>query len=71
MEDFIAWVADNKLLSGAGTALIAFLGRLIFKGMNNSSTSQKIRPGSNSTNVQVGRDMNIGSGSKADDVEQK
>lgn len=61
MGAYVAWVIDNKewLFSGAGLLVVAWMGRLIFKKRCSSST-QTIRSGDNSTNVQVGRDANIG-----------
>ena len=70
MEDFVAWVIDNKnwLFSGVGLVVIAWLGRLIFKRIYASST-QTIRSGDSSTNVQAGRDFNIVRKKKRNDEE--
>lgn len=71
MEEFVAWVIDNKqwLFSGVGLVVVAWVGRLIFKKRYASST-QIIRSGDSSTNVQVGRDVNIGTKKKGNDVEE-
>lgn len=69
MEDFIAWVIDNKewLFSGVGVAIIIGIVGLIFKKTYASST-QTIRSGERSTNIQVGRDVSI-TAKKESDVE--
>lgn len=61
MEEFVHWVFDNKqwLFSGAGLVGIAWVARLIFKRRDASST-QTIRSGDGSTNIQAGRDASIG-----------
>ncbi|NQU26581.1 MAG: hypothetical protein HQ567_35300 [Candidatus Nealsonbacteria bacterium] len=71
MEEFVAWVIDNKqwLFSGVGLVVVAWVGRLIFKKRYASST-QTIRSGDSSTNVQAGRDVNIGTKKKGNDVEE-
>lgn len=68
MEEFVAWVIDNKqwLFSGAGLAVVAWIAGLIIKKSHSSST-QTIRSGDRSTNVQAGRDVSIGT--KKNDVE--
>lgn len=72
MEKFVAWVIDNKewLFSGAGLVVVAWMGRLIFKKRCASST-QTIRSGDSSTNVQAGRDVNIRTKKKGNDVEEE
>lgn len=72
MEDFVAWVIDNKewLFSGAGLVVVAWVGRLIFKKTYTPST-QTIRSGDSSINVQGGRDVNIATKKKGSDVEEK
>lgn len=71
MEDFFAWIIDNKewLFSGIGLAVVAWVGRLIFKKTYASST-QTISSGDSSTNVQAGRDVSIGTKKKENDVEK-
>jgi len=71
LEEFVAWVIDNKqwLFSGVGLVVVAWVGRLIFKKRYASST-QTIRSGDSSTNVQAGRDVNIGTKKKGNDVEE-
>lgn len=70
MEDFVAWVIDNKewLFSGVGVVVVAGVVRLILKKTYASST-QTIRSGDRSTNVLVGRDVSIGTKKKGNDVE--
>ena len=60
MGDFVAWIFDNKqwLFSGLGLALVAGVWRLVIK-KRDSSFTQTIRSGDNSTNVQVGGNGNI------------
>jgi hypothetical protein len=72
LEDFIAWVIKNKewLFSGAGFVVLAWIGRLIFKRMSPSST-QTIRSGASSTNVQAGRDVSFVTKKKENDVEEE
>ena len=71
MEDFVAWVIDNVewLFSGVGLVVVAWVGRLIFKKTYASST-QTIRSGDSSTNIQVGRDANVATRKKGKDVEK-
>lgn len=70
MEAFLAWVIDNQqwLFSGAGLVVLAWIGRFIFKKRYASST-QIIRSGDVSTNVQAGRDVSVGTKKKANDVD--
>lgn len=72
MEDFVAWVIDNKewLFSGVGLVVVAWMGRLIFK-KTFASSSQTIRAGDSSANVQTGRDVNIATKKKETDVKKK
>ncbi|MBD3307715.1 hypothetical protein GF348_15135 [candidate division KSB3 bacterium] len=69
MEDFIAWVVENKnwLFSGVGMMVLAWVGRLIFKKAS-ASSKQTIRSGDDSTNVQAGRDVHISTKRKGNDV---
>lgn len=71
MEDFVVWVIDNKqwLFSGVGLAVVVWVGRLIFK-KRSASTTQNIRSGDNSTNIQAGGDINVGTRNTRDDVEE-
>ncbi|HDH27865.1 MAG TPA: hypothetical protein ENH13_01885 [Euryarchaeota archaeon] len=66
-----SWVVDNKqvLFSGIGTAVVIGVGRLIFKKRSASST-QNIRSGDNSTNIQAGGDINVGTKKTRGDVEE-
>jgi hypothetical protein len=65
LEKFIAWVIENKdwLFSGVGLTVFYWVGALFFKKTNTSST-QTIRSGDSSTNVQAGRNVNIGAKKK-------
>ena len=71
MEAMSAWVFSNKewLFSGIGVMVFAWVVQVIFKKTNASST-QTIRSGDGSTNIQGGRNVNIGASSKKNDVEQ-
>ncbi len=70
MEELVAWIVDNKqwLFSGAGLVVLAWIGRVIFKKKYASST-QTIRSGDGSTNVQAGRDVSVWTKKKANDVD--
>jgi hypothetical protein len=72
LEDFTNWVANNKewLFSGLGITILALIWRVFFKGSQGSST-QKIRSGDNSINIQTGRDVKFNNGSKKNDMEKK
>jgi len=54
------WILDNKewLFSGAGLVLVVWIGRLTFR-RRKANTSQKIRSGKDSVNIQVGHNMNV------------
>lgn len=69
MDVFISWLFNNKewLFSGLGLMIIAWIGRLFYKQPQTTS-SQHIRSGDSSTNVQAGRDVNIGTKKKRHDV---
>ncbi|SET69401.1 hypothetical protein SAMN05216326_1682 [Nitrosomonas marina] len=56
MDEVMSWIIDNKewIFSGAGIALIANVIRKK-KGRSN----QSIKSGRNTTNIQVGNDLNI------------
>jgi hypothetical protein len=62
LGDITTWVIENKewLFSGAGLAAIVWIGRFFCKKRYATST-QTIRSGGKSINVQAGRDINIGS----------
>ena len=72
MEGFVAWVFDNKewFFSGVGLPIVAWVGRVIFKKIYTSS-AQSIRSGDCSTNIQAGRDVNMGTKTKGNDVEDE
>ena len=60
LEDLWAWIIKNKewLFSGIGVMTLIWVIKLIFKKSNASST-QIIRSGDGSTNVQGGRDVDV------------
>ena len=66
------WILDNMewLFSGAGLALLVWIGRLIFR-RRKASTSQKIRAGKDSVNIQVGHNMNVRSEETRHDEEEE
>ncbi|WP_341936873.1 hypothetical protein [Marinimicrobium sp. C2-29] len=70
MEEFVDWIIYNKqwLFSGAGLMVLAWIGRIVFKKKYASST-QTIRSGDRSTNVQAGRDVSIGREKTENDAE--
>jgi hypothetical protein len=59
LEEFLEWVIDNKkwLFSGAGIFVFSWIVSLIFKKKRYASSTQTIRSGDNSTNIQSGRDV--------------
>lgn len=71
MEELWAWGVRNGewLFSGIGVVVIGWIGKLIFKKSNDSST-QTIRSGDGSINIQGGRDVNVGTKNMKSDVEQ-
>ena len=60
MDGFINWIITNKewLFSGIGGAVIVGIISIILT-KRQSSCSQSIRSGKNSTNYQAGRDIRI------------
>jgi len=70
LDAMLTWAIENKewLFSGGGFVLISWLGRILFKRMQDSS-AQTIRSGDSSTNIQAGRDIHIGINKKRNDVE--
>ena len=71
MEDFFSWVINNIewLFSGVGLVVVAWVVRLVFKRAYASST-QTIRSGDSSTNVQAGRDVKLATKKNGNDVEE-
>ncbi|MDT3705210.1 MAG: hypothetical protein ROZ09_00175 [Thiobacillus sp.] len=67
MDELLKWATDNKiwewLFSGAGLVLFTWIVRVIRK-KRQAASSQEIRSGSNSTNIQAGRDIKIKSKTK-------
>lgn len=72
MEGISFWLNDNKewLFSGVGLMVIATIIRLLYKRRQISS-SQTIRSGNSSTNVQAGQDAYVGTKKKDLDVEER
>ena len=72
MDKLIQWVVNNKewIFSGAGLMLVTWIGRVIYKGRQ-ADSSQTIRSGNNSINIQAGRDMQIKNEPKRNNVEKK
>lgn len=68
MLEAFDWVLKNKewLFSGIGVVVVSWVGG-IFKKTKASST-QTIRAGNNSTNVQAGSDVSIGTMKNGSDV---
>ncbi|PKO81787.1 MAG: hypothetical protein CVU19_05245 [Betaproteobacteria bacterium HGW-Betaproteobacteria-13] len=67
-----AWAFKNKewLFSGIGVVFIGWVGQLIFNKSSDSST-QTIRSGDGSINIQGGRDVTVGTKNMKNDVEQR
>ena len=61
MDQVLQWIIDNKewLFSGCGLMILGVLGRLLFKRFG-SSSSQSIKTGAHSKNIQVGGNINFG-----------
>ena len=72
MDRLIEWVLNNKewLFSGVGLVVIAWIGRVVYKRRHTTSI-QNIQSGSNSKNIQAGRDVNISSNPKGKDEEEE
>lgn len=60
MSDALAWVIDNKewIFGGVGVAVVTGVIALLRRRQN--GVTQKQTSGANSTNVQAGRDINVG-----------
>jgi hypothetical protein len=72
LDELIQWLGANKewIFSGVGVALAAWIGRVIFQGRQTAS-SQEIRSGDKTINIQAGRDTRIETNSKHADVEER
>lgn len=70
LEYFIDLIIDNKewMFSGVGVVVVVWMVRFLFKKTYSSST-QTIRSGANSTNIQAGRDVSLVTKKKENDVE--
>lgn len=71
MDEFMAWLIDNKewLFSGVGAVLVAWVGRFVYR-KRRTAPSQVIRAGNNSTNLQAGRDIGFNAKKKGDDAQE-
>lgn len=71
LEELIKLLDENKewLFSGAGFVVVGWIGRLLYK-RHQAKSSQTIRSGDGSWNVQAGRDINIGKSPKGKHVEE-
>ena len=60
MESLFNWTIDNRewLFSGAGLAILAWIGRLILS-KTHASSPKTIHSGDNSTNIQASRDVSL------------
>jgi hypothetical protein len=60
LSDALAWVIDNKewIFGGIGVAVVTGVIALLRRRQN--GVTQKQTSGANSTNVQAGRDINVG-----------
>jgi hypothetical protein len=60
LSDALAWVIDNKewIFGGVGVAVVTGVIALLRRRQN--GVTQKQTSGANSTNVQAGRDINVG-----------
>lgn len=78
MDAVFAWLSDNLewIFSGIGTyivgivvaAIVGMVGLLVYR--KNSTSSQKLKSGDNSINIQAGNDVNASIGRKIDDAGQ-
>ena len=70
--DVLQWMSQNRvvllevLFGGAGVAIVGFLVRLFLLRQGNGS-SQRQTSGDSSTNLQSGRDINLGERGRDDD----
>lgn len=64
MDEFIQWISANKewMFSGVGVVVAAWVWRVIFKARR--ASSQEIRSGDKSRNIQAGRDIRVETKSK-------
>ncbi len=71
-DSIIVWVFDNKkwLFSGIGIVIITLIGRFFYKKRETNS-SQTIRSGNKSTNLQAGRDISFRTIPKGNDIEEE
>ncbi|MDV6345586.1 hypothetical protein [Nitrosomonas sp. Is37] len=70
MDDLLSWIIAEKqwLFSGVGLVVLTGIIRVIYKGRQ-AASSQNIRSGNNSMNIQAGRDIKINSKPKRNNVE--
>lgn len=67
MADITNYIINNKewIFSGIGVFFLTLLVGLLFR-QGTAKSSQNIKAGDNSTNIQVGGDMNSGTQQKRD-----
>jgi len=72
LEQFWEWIIANKewLFSGIGAVLVTWIVQFIVK-RKQATSAQTIRSGKGSTNIQSGRDTNIGTTEKKADAEEE
>ena len=72
MEQFWEWIIANKewMFSGVGAVLVTWIAQFIVK-RKQAASAQTIRSGKGSTNIQSGRDINIGTTEKKADAEEE
>ena len=66
------WLGANKewIFSGIGVVIVVWIGRMMIQGRK-AVSSQEIRSGSDSRNIQAGRDIRIKSNSPKSNVEEE
>lgn len=71
-DELLTWCLNNKqwLLSGIGTVTIVAIIRFIVNNRQ-STSSQIIRSGNNSTNIQAGSNIHLATNVKENDNEEK
>jgi len=72
LDTAISFLSENKewLFSGGGLLLLTWIFRVIFRKKETAST-QSIRSGDGATNIQSGRDVNIGTQVNKSDWKEK
>ena len=72
MDELMQWLGANKewIFSGIGVAIVVWMARIMIPGRK-AASSQEIRSGSDSRNIQAGRDIRIKSNSTKSNVEEE